>query len=216
MDLWHSWTSLLASALGMMTGPLGLSEAMAIILLTLMARAMMMPVSLASALRMEANKQKMKGLQPEIDALKKRYQDNSSRLAAETMRLYRERDIRLLDRLTLANIGTQSVFGIGLFQVLSKSAWSSKFLWISRLAKPDLLLTVLVSALMLLGMAMMPGASAETSMLVTMFISVAVAAIALVALPSSVGIYWAASNVVTVVQALLLRALVHRQRAAGV
>jgi len=215
MDLWHSWTSLLASALSMMTGPLGLSEAMAIILLTLMARAILMPVSLASALRMEANKQKMKRLKPEIDALKERYRDDASRLAAETMRLYRERDIRLLDRLTLANIGTQSVFGIGLFQVLSKSAWSSKFLWISSLAKPDLLLTILVSALMLLGMALMPGATAETSMLVTMVISVAVAAITLLALPSSVGIYWAASNAVTVVQALILRALVRRQRAAG-
>ena len=68
MDLWYSWTTLLASALSLMTGPFGLSEAMAIILLTLMARATLMPVSLASALRMDANKQKMKRLKPEISA----------------------------------------------------------------------------------------------------------------------------------------------------
>jgi YidC/Oxa1 family membrane protein insertase len=117
----------------------------------------------------------------------------------------------LLDRLTVANIGTQGVFGIGLFQVLSKATFSSKFLWIGSLAKPDLLLTVLVTALMLLGMALMPGATAEPSMLVMMAISVAVAAIAIVTLPSAVGIYWATSNAVTVVQALILRAVVHWQ-----
>jgi YidC/Oxa1 family membrane protein insertase len=214
MDIWHSWTSLLVSILNLISSQLGVTEAIAIILLTLIARAILLPVSLTSAIRMEANKQKMKLLKPELDALKERHKNDSSKLASETMRLYREQKVRLLDRLTVANIGTQGVFGIGLFQVLSKATFSSKFLWIGSLAKPDLLLTVLVTALMLLGMALMPGATAEPSMLVMMAISVAVAAIAIVTLPSAVGIYWATSNAITVVQALILRAVVHRKTSA--
>lgn len=211
MDLWHSWTSLLADILSLISSQLGLTEAMAIILLTLIARAILMPVSLRSAIRMEANKQKMKRLKPELDALKELHKNDSARLTAETLRLYREKEIRLIDRLTVANIGTQGVFGVGLFQVLSKATFSSKFLWISSLARPDLLLTVLVSAVMLLGMILMPGATVETSALVMIAVATLLAAITLLTLPSAVGIYWAASNAMTVVQALLLRALVQRK-----
>ncbi len=52
-----------------------------------------------------------------------------------------------LDRLAIANMGTQSVFGIGLFQVLSKAGFASKFLWIANLGKPDFLLTVMLRAI---------------------------------------------------------------------
>lgn len=44
-------------------------------------------------------------------------------------------------------MGTQSVFGIGLFQVLSKAGFASKFLWIANLGKPDFLLTVMLRAI---------------------------------------------------------------------
>jgi len=129
------------------------------------------------------------------------------------MRLYREHQVRLLDRWAFANIGTQGVFGVGLFQTLSKAAFSSKFLWISNLGRPDLLLTVMVGALMLLGMALTPGATAEPSMLAVMVISVVVATVTILALPSAVGLYWATSNAVTVLQALLLRLVLQRQGA---
>jgi YidC/Oxa1 family membrane protein insertase len=165
---------------------------------------------------MEANKQKMKLLKPELDALKALHKNDASKLAAETMRLYREHQVRLLDRWAFANIGTQGVFGVGLFQTLSKAAFSSKFLWISNLARPDLLLTVIVGALMLLGMALMPGATAEPSMLVMMVVSVAVATITILAMPSAVGLYWATSNAVTVLQALVLRLVLRRQGACVV
>ena len=212
MEIWHSWTALPANILALISSQFGVTEAVAVILLTLMARAILMPVSLTSAVRMEANKQKMKLLKPDLDALKELHKNDPSKLASETMRLYRERGVRLLDRLTVANIGTQGFFGIGLFQVLSQATFTSKFLWIANLAKPDILLTVLVSALMFLGMALMPGATAEPGMLIMMTLSVVVATVTIFALPSAVGLYWATSNAVTVAQTLILRAVLHRQR----
>lgn len=213
MEIWHSWTSLLVNTLGLISSQFGVTEAMAVILLTLMVRAVLMPLSLTSAVRMEANKQKMKLLKPQLDALKALHKDDAATLATQTMRLYREHKVRLLDRLTFASIGTQGVFGVGLFQALSKAAFSSKFLWIANLARPDLLLTVMVGALMLLGMALMPGATAEPSMLAMMALSVVVVTITIFALPSAVGIYWATSNAVTVLQTLALRAVLQRQAA---
>jgi len=205
MELWNLWIALLQSALANISVYFGLSEAMAVIVLTMLARATLMPVSLTSAVRMEVNKQKMKLLKPQIDALRTIYPSDPAKVAAETMRIYRENKVRLLDRLAIANIGTQGIFGIGIFQVLGKASFTSKFLWISSLAKPDVLLTIVVSALMLLAMVLMPGATAEHSTLIIMVVSVLVAAVTLAAMPSAVGIYWATSNAFTVLQTLLLR-----------
>ena len=57
MELWTMWTHALEAGIGLIAAQLGLSEALAIIVLTLIARAAMMPVSLASAYRMQINKQ---------------------------------------------------------------------------------------------------------------------------------------------------------------
>ena len=87
MHIWHDWTALLVQALNLMATQFGVTQAMAIILLTLIVRAAQLPVSLTSAVRMEVNKQKMKLLNPELDALKVRHKDDASKLASETVQL---------------------------------------------------------------------------------------------------------------------------------
>ncbi len=56
MELWTMWTHTLETGLGFFTTYFGLSEGIAIILLTLIARGAMMPVSLTAAYRMQKNK----------------------------------------------------------------------------------------------------------------------------------------------------------------
>ena len=215
MALWHGWTSLLQSLLTLLSTNLGVSEALAIVLLTLIVRTLLMPISLSASLRMEINKRKMQRLKPEIDRLKERHAGDAAALASATMRLYRENGVGLLDRLTVANLGTQALFGIGLFQVLRKATTSARFFWIANLAKPDLLLTLIVAALMLLGMVLMPNMTAEPGALIMIGIVVAIATISVFALPATVGLYWATSNAITLVQTLALRSLL-RSRTSGV
>jgi YidC/Oxa1 family membrane protein insertase len=217
MQIWHLWTSLLAQGLAFLGAHFGLSEAVAVVVLTLLIRLALMPLSLTAAWRAELKKQKMKLLKPELDALKEQHKNDAAQLTAATMALYREHGVTLLDRITLASMGSQSVFGLGLYRVLRDAGFSSKFLWIASLARPDVWLTVLVGALMLLGMALMPGAvgsGAEPSMLIMLGISVVVAVVTIAALPSAIGLYWAASNSVTLLQTLALRGLLRRQRVA--
>jgi YidC/Oxa1 family membrane protein insertase len=65
---------------------------------------------------------------------------------------------------------------------------------------------------MMLGMALMPGATHDASMLPMLAIAVAVSVFAVAALPSALGIYWATSNAVTVLQTLALRVMLARRR----
>jgi YidC/Oxa1 family membrane protein insertase len=212
MDLWTMWKHLLEAGLGLIAAQLGLSEALAIIVLTLIARAAMMPVSLASAYRMQINKEAVARLKPALEALRERLKADPAELARQTMALYRENGVQFIDKLSLLNIGSQSMFGLGLFQALNRISLHSKFLWIANLAKPDLWLTLLVGALMLLGMALMPGALHETHTLLMLAVAVLVSVVAIAALPSALGLYWATSNAVTVVQTLALRGLLARRR----
>lgn len=212
MELWTMWTHALEAGLGLIAAQLGLSEAVAIIVLTLIARTAMMPVSLASAYRMQRNKEAVARLKPALEALRERLKADPPELARQTMALYRENGVQFIDKFSLLNIGSQSVFGLGFFQALNRMSLHTKFLWVANLAKPDLWLTLLVGALMLLGMALMPGALHETNMLLMMAVAMIVSMVAIAALPSALGLYWATSNAVTVVQTLALRGLLARRQ----
>ena len=215
MELWQLWTHSLEAALALLAVQLGLSEALCIIALTLIVRAALMPVSLAAAYRQQMNKQALARLQPQLDELKLALKGQHAELARQTMALHRQHGIAMFDRLTLFNLFSQGLFGIGLFQVLRRAVFSSKFLWIANLGRPDLWLTVLVTLLMLLGMALMPGATSDTSLWLVLAIPVVISVVAVAALPSALGLYWATSNGVTVVQALALRGLLARHRPAA-
>jgi YidC/Oxa1 family membrane protein insertase len=205
------WTQFLEAGVAFIALKFGLSQAAAIIVLTLIARTALMPISLTSAWRMQLNKEVLVRLKPELVALRERLKDDAAALARETMALYRTHGFTVIDRATLLNIGTQGAFGIGIYQALSRMAFNSKFMWIANLAKPDPWLTVIVGALALLGMALMPGATGDASMLPMMVIGVVLSVFAVAALPSALGLYWATSNAVTVLQALALRLMLRRR-----
>lgn len=209
LELWSMWTQSLVSTLTYFSQHLGLSEAFAIIALTLLARAVLMPISLTAAYRMEVNKQKLNALKPALERIKEKLKDRPQELMAQTMQLHRQHGIRFFDRWMLSNISSQAVFGLGIFQALSKANFASKFLWIPSLAKPDLFLTIAIGVLMYFGMALMPNSGAEMSTMMIV-IPVLIAVVTVAFMPSAIGLYWATSNVATLGQTLALRGLVAR------
>ena len=212
MGMWAMWTNLLQASLHYLSTHFGLSDALAIIAVTLIARIAMMPISLTAAYKGQKNKEALDRIKPELEELRTTFKDNPSELAARTMALYRENEISFFDKISLLNIGSQSIFGIGVFQCLKRATFTTKFLWISNLAKPNFPLTVLIGVLMLMSMVLAPSFTTDTAMLLMLAISLGVAVFVLATTPSAIGIYWATSNAVTVIQTLALRALLARQR----
>jgi YidC/Oxa1 family membrane protein insertase len=216
VELWTSWLSFLSSSLSLFSTHFGLSEAVAIIALTAVARLVLMPVSLRAAYQGELSRRALERLKPELLTLRETFKDDRAQLSARTMQLYRDHGINPLGRWGLLNIGSQAAFGIGVFQILQRADFSSRFLWITNLAKPDFWLTAVVTVLMLLGVALMPGTSMEVPMVLVLAIPLVIAVVAIAAMPSAIGIYWATSNAFTVLQAVILRAILPRTvRPAG-
>lgn len=205
MELWTAWVSLLSSSLLLVASHLGVSEAVAIILVTAAARLALMPISLKAAYQGELSRRALERLKPELQHLKETLRHDQAALAARTMQLYREHQINPLGRWMFLNFGTQAAFGLGMFQLLTKAGFTARFLWIANLAKPDAWLTALVTILMVLGVALMPGLNAEMSTLAIVAIPIVIAAIAVATMPASVGVYWATSNAFTVLQTIVLR-----------
>ena len=211
MGVWTLWTDGLANALEFMSAHFGLSQAWAIVILTMAARLAIMPVSIGATLRAARNRDRLEALQPQLAALRNRLKDDPRALSEQTMALYRQNGIRFLDRLTVANLVGQTAFGLGMFRMLRKIKLAASFLWISDIAKPDLILALVTGTLMLLVMALAPGSHPQIS-LVMIMIPVAISVISIITFPSAIGLYWASSNLVSLTQTVVVRHIIARQR----
>jgi len=107
----------------------------AIILLTILVRALMFPLGRKQALMA----QKMQALQPHLKAIQEKYKDDKERLTKETFGLYKEHKVNMFGGCLPALI--QLPIFVGLWQALNTSfpLRHASFLWIRDLAAPDML-----------------------------------------------------------------------------
>jgi YidC/Oxa1 family membrane protein insertase len=87
------WNDLIVSKLEWVLTTLadipGVGGGLAIILMTILVKTILLPLSIRQTASMKA----MQSLQPEIAAIKQRYKDDREKVSQETMRLYKERGI---------------------------------------------------------------------------------------------------------------------------
>jgi YidC/Oxa1 family membrane protein insertase len=198
--------SLMAFLASLFDGSMG----WAILCLALAVRLILLPLTLRLSRRMLANQQKMKALAPQVEAIRERLKDKPQEAFAAVSALYKEHGVQLFDRSSLVGALIQlPVFGLLYRTVSNASAGSGPFLWMKSLASPDAALTAFV--LLLTGVAAyyFPSASADPSMLMVA-LQVAIMAFMLWKLSAGLGLYWAASSGVNVLQTVMLR----RERAA--
>jgi len=174
-----------------------------ILALALVVRLALFPLTLHLARRMLANQQKIKALQPQVDAIKARLASDPKAMFAAMSALYKENDARMFDRSSLLGALVQlPVFGL-LYKAITNASAGS-FLWIRNLAAPDTALTLVVLALTAVAAYYAPATAADTAM-VMMAVQILVTAFIVWKLAAGVGLYWAVSAFASVVQNFVLR-----------
>lgn len=197
-ELLASWMASLSSLFG---GNMG----WAILLLALAVRLALLPLTLHLSRKMLANQRKMKALQPEVDAIRQRLKDHPQEAFAAVSALYKERGVRVFDRSSLIGALVQMpVFGLLYKTIRQAGAGHQSFLWMKNLALPDARLTLIVVLLTGVAAYYFPSVSADPSLLMVA-IQVAIIAFMVWKLAAGLGLYWAASSAVSVVQTLVLR-----------
>ena len=200
----------------------------AIILLTMLVRAMMFPLGRKQAM----TAQKMQALQPHLKAIQEKYKDDKEQLTRETFALYKKYGANPMSGCIPALV--QIPIFMGLWQALNTSVplRHATFLWINDLAAPDMmfkfpgnieipflgewfnLLPFLVIALMIIQTqlfappATTPEAEQSQKMMKYMMVFMGVM---FYKVPSGLGIYFITSSLWALGERLLLPKLTHAE-----
>jgi YidC/Oxa1 family membrane protein insertase len=207
MEIWTWLIEGFRGALFGLTHVYGGSVGAAILTLSIVVRVALLPVTVRAArqrLRMAAAQRK---IQPQLEKLQRRWKEDPARLNAEVLGLYKRHGIRPLRDSGFGGMLLQLPFVAALYTVIRQGAGAAgRFLWIRDLARPDVALAGIASALTALVTLATPGAPGSGARIV-MVISMLFTFLVLTRLAAGVGLYWAASSAVGAVQGILLRRL---------
>lgn len=177
----------------------------AILLLALAVRLALLPLTLHLSRRMLANGRTIAALQPQVDAIKARLSADPAAMFAAISALCKEHGAHMIDRSSLWGALVQlPVFGLLYKAISNAGTGSGAFLWIRNLATPDAALTAIVLVLTAVSAYYFPSASGAPATFLAV-VQVMVAAFFLWKLSAAMGLYWAASASVGVVQTGVLR-----------
>ncbi|MHC4880910.1 MAG: YidC/Oxa1 family membrane protein insertase, partial [Planctomycetota bacterium] len=137
----HGWFAVIANAMTWLVKTFhawGIPYGIAIIMLTVIVRGCMFPISKKQAL----SAKRMKELQPQLTELRDKYKEDRQALAQAQMELYRKANFNPLAG--CLPVFMQLPIFIGLYRALSNSVdlRMAPFLWFDNLAAPDNLMTM--------------------------------------------------------------------------
>ena len=203
MLFWSSFLDLLRVLLFALSHVCGGSLGGGIVILSLIVRLALLPLTLRIALRAHEYQAILRRLQPELESLRKRYAKDRMRLAEAAQKLYAANGIGFAPKGSFVGALIQMPIGAGIYQTVATIAkGAARFLWVKDLSRPDALVASVAAGLA--GAAVAAGPSSGSSR-ASAALAAAVTFFFAWRLSAGVGLYWVASNVVGVVQSLLVR-----------
>jgi YidC/Oxa1 family membrane protein insertase len=177
----------------------------AILLLALTVRLALLPLTLHLSRKMLTNQRKIRSLQPQVDVIRERLKHDPQAMFAAVSDLYKQNGAHVINRSSILGALVQlPVFGLLYKTVSHASAAGGSFLWIRNLASFDVALTAIVLLLTGIATYYVPSGANEPSTLMVAA-QIAITAFFMWKLSAGLGLYWAASSGVSVIQNLVLR-----------
>ncbi|MBN1946345.1 MAG: membrane protein insertase YidC [Bradymonadales bacterium] len=175
----------------------------AIILLTILVKVLMWPWTQKSFKSME----RMKAIQPKMQALKEKYGNDKTKLTEETMKLYREHNVSPFGCLPML---LQMPIYIALYRMIYSSVelYKADFaLWVKDLSQPDptYILPILMTATMFGQQLLTPTTSDNPQMKWMMRLMPLMFGFFMLVLPSGLVLYIFASSLLGIIQQYLIR-----------
>ena len=193
-------TNTLASLLTNLAQCFGGSLGWAIVALSVGIRVAILPLTLRISRRAMRNQEILQTMKPEIDALKKRCGKNPQLLFTETQKLYKRHNYSPFDIPAILGAFIQLPIFSFLYGAIRVSVASGgRFFWIRNLASPDAALVFVILAITGASAYFLPTAS-ETAKSSLVLIQIVVTGFIIWKLAAGLGLYWAASGLVSLGQ----------------
>ena len=204
-NLWSVFLGYLQTGLFVLAHMYGGNISLAIITLSFMVRLALLPLTLRLARRSQLQQIRLKEIQPELERLKKHYRNNPEKLSQKTLELYKKHDVQLLDGAGFMGNLLQLPIFAGLFSAIKQGMGSGgQFLWITDISQPNILLALIIAAITLVSSALAPNIPQQGRNL-AMILPAILTLFFVWRLSAGLGLYWAASSLVGLLQAAMLR-----------
>lgn len=204
--LWGLYLELFQSALFGLTQFYGGQLGSAIVSLSISARLLLLPWSIRLTLRARAHARLLRSIRPELKAVREKWSADPKRMVAETQAVYARNHLTPLDVGPLKGALLQTPVFVGLFHTVRKALGAvgrpQSFLWVSHLARPDIGIALLATAIVGLGAVAGTSEGQPRWALAVPALSAGVMALMLSA---GFGLYLMSSGLVGVLQGLIVR-----------
>lgn len=204
-NIWSLFVGYLQTVLFVLAHLYSGNISLAIITLSFMVRLALLPLTLRLARHSQQQQMRLREMQPELERLKKLYRAKPEKLSQKTMDLYKKHNIQLLDGAGFMGNLLQLPIFAGLFAAIKQGIGNGgHFLWITDISQPNFLLALIIAILTFIASALSPNMQQQGR---TLFIILpAVITLFFVwRLSAGLGLYWAASSFVGVLQTTMLR-----------
>ena len=204
MSLWDQFVMLLVTALFALAHAYG-GLGPAIIMLSVSARLVFLPLTARMARRAQERQAMLNALEPMIRKLKAKYRCDPGRLRAELGDVYRRHGYNPVDVRSLSQSLVQLPIVVGLYAAIKRGVGAGgRFLWISNLAQPDALLALLIGVLTYFAVFLNPSMPQQIRLVAALLPALLTLWLAW-NLASGIGLYWATSTAVGMLESGLLR-----------
>jgi len=203
--MWSTFVNGLSELLAQLANWLDGSYGMAVIVLASLVRLAMLPMTLKAAEQGWLRQQRLLALKPKLAQVRERHAGDPGAQAKAVQALYQEHGISggLGGSLLVALV--QAPLGAGIYAAIRQGvAGAGSFLWIPKLARPDAWLALVVGLLSFAALLLDPAMSEQTRTLLR-WLPVAVSVLVVWHLAAGLGLYWAGSGSVNLLQMALLR-----------
>lgn len=215
MELWTQWLNAIQGLLTFLSSQVGLGTGLGIVVLTLLLRSVILPISWPIAYRGSIRQKKMLRLQPELQRLKSECGDQPQIYAARVMELYQAHGVTIMDWRSVLGSLVQMPLFLGMYQTLRAGVNGARFLWVESLARPDPLIAMLAALTTMLMMAANPDLSGQMRVMLILIPGI-LAALAALKFCSALAVYWTVSNCYSAVQTGVMHYVVARRIRSGV
>lgn len=208
--MWTIFVDGIAALLNQLAAWLDGSYGLAVIALAMTVRLTLLPMTLHAAEQGWLRQRKLAALNPLLERLRERHAKDPAAHAAAMQSLYREHGIASGLGSGLLTALVQAPMSAGICAAIRQGVTSTgSFLWIPKLARPDLWLALLVAAVSMVVMLFNPMLPEQVRTLLH-WLPVVISFLMVWHVAAGLGLYWLGSGSVTVAQNLLLRQRVRR------
>jgi YidC/Oxa1 family membrane protein insertase len=203
MALWNGAVDILRESMFAYAHATNGNLAAGILIVTVLARLALFPLMLRVARASARHQERLRAIQPQLDAVKARFKNDPVRSAEETRKVFAREHIPMVPIGNIVGSLAPAPVLLALYSAVRQCvAAGGRFLWIADLSRPDGMLAVLVGALGVAAASLAPVPQGQSRTLTTL-LPAAVTMIVLWKMAAGISLYWGASTVIGGIQSVL-------------